>query len=473
MTPFLRLPRSLPCLALTLLLSTPEHLAAQVYSRGDVVVWTRTAGTPPVDALIVVEPNGASFPITGFNPAPLFTAWEVDPQTGDILFALATPNGIDLWRAVIAGTSVFSQTLVMTIPNTAGLTPAYLHREFSGGFLLLSHNGLLNENHLHRIGMTRTGAIAYALPTIVALPRCTDLTTDANGLIYLVGPNQLGSSKSVFQVPFAGAAAATTLMTFSAVTPFAVEVEGPSNRLFVGGLTTSGGTNPVNLLCASTAGALSGAALIGSASTSTQGCVDLQIEPGGGSLLAALNGNGVSYIDRHTVTGCGVFTATLFQAPQGMALHKLAIFPATSTPVGNEQPLHTNRFGYPRETLTNSVMQQDELLPATIGGTWAVQVTGVTGANAIPLAFFTLGLSDATSGGQPLPIDMAPNGFDRCAVFVSLDQTVALPVNGGVAVQALAVPNSPGLVGLRLFSQWAAIDGNVACQSSALTTVVQ
>lgn len=67
-------------------------------------------------------------------------------------------------------------------------------------------------------------------------------------------------------------------------------------------------------------------------------------------------------------------------------------------------------------------------------------------------AFFLLGL------GQTPPVSLAPFGLPGCDTWVTLDESVFLPVVAGTATRTLSVPNSTALAGLHVFEQAAVVD---------------
>ena len=72
-----------------------------------------------------------------------------------------------------------------------------------------------------------------------------------------------------------------------------------------------------------------------------------------------------------------------------------------------------------------------------------------------------MGFSKTSWGGIPLPYDLSNLGFWNCTQFISLDFTIALVNNGGVATWAIPVPNNPSLIGLSFYVQGVVIDFGV------------
>ena len=86
---------------------------------------------------------------------------------------------------------------------------------------------------------------------------------------------------------------------------------------------------------------------------------------------------------------------------------------------------------------------------AFVGTTyWLVVSGGVTGG-----ALFGLGFSDTNWNGNALPLSLAGYGMPGCALHTSLDVVAFATGIGGAALLALAMPNDPGLVGVRFLAQ--------------------
>lgn len=91
-----------------------------------------------------------------------------------------------------------------------------------------------------------------------------------------------------------------------------------------------------------------------------------------------------------------------------------------------------------------------------VGSTFTLQLrAGEPAGFAVPW----VGFSDVSWGGVgPLPFDLAPLGAPTCRVLVAPDviQGVTTVAADGRASAAIALPANPGIVGFRIFAQWAA-----------------
>jgi len=78
--------------------------------------------------------------------------------------------------------------------------------------------------------------------------------------------------------------------------------------------------------------------------------------------------------------------------------------------------------------------------------------------NAPGVAVLTIGLSNQSFNGIPLPIDLAAVGAPGCWLLNSVDVTAAGAVLANQALFQLPLPATPAIVGVRLWSQGAAFD---------------
>ena len=75
------------------------------------------------------------------------------------------------------------------------------------------------------------------------------------------------------------------------------------------------------------------------------------------------------------------------------------------------------------------------------------------------LAFLTLGLSNTSWSGIPLPLALDSIGAQGCALLVSQDITLTIPTSqAGESTLAIPIPNEISLLDLRLFTQCAVFD---------------
>jgi len=79
----------------------------------------------------------------------------------------------------------------------------------------------------------------------------------------------------------------------------------------------------------------------------------------------------------------------------------------------------------------------------------------LTNAQPTSLCFLALGFTSAA----PYPIDLTPFGFTGCTQYIGIAAVLGTLTDGsGAASVGTAVPVNPGLTGLTLYSQWAALD---------------
>ena len=92
----------------------------------------------------------------------------------------------------------------------------------------------------------------------------------------------------------------------------------------------------------------------------------------------------------------------------------------------------------------------------TIGQSTSILIeSGVPSGNA----FLAIGGSDTNWGALALPVDLTPIGAAGCFLRVSLDVTLATPLDvNGQASLPLSIPANAGLVGLPFYNQWLVLD---------------
>ena len=107
-----------------------------------------------------------------------------------------------------------------------------------------------------------------------------------------------------------------------------------------------------------------------------------------------------------------------------------------------------------------------------IGETFNIQLSGMP-TSVVNVPFGVLGFSKTQWGGIPLPYDLSNLGFWNCTQFVSLDFSIGLVNNGGVATWAIPVPNNPNLIGLTFYVQGVVIDFGVNPGNAIVTNAAE
>jgi hypothetical protein len=87
-----------------------------------------------------------------------------------------------------------------------------------------------------------------------------------------------------------------------------------------------------------------------------------------------------------------------------------------------------------------------------LGSTFALRFTSLP-STPLALVFATLGFSDQTWNGVPLPLDLTPLGFSACQLHVAPGVLEPLANLGGFANWNIAVPSTPALDGAVFFLQ--------------------
>ena len=138
------------------------------------------------------------------------------------------------------------------------------------------------------------------------------------------------------------------------------------------------------------------------------------------------------------------------------------IFQASFSVFGNGCP---GSVGTPELAIANGHLP-------LIGETFNIHLSGMP-TSVVNLPFGVLGFSKTQWGGIPLPHNLSYLGFWNCTQFVSLDFSIALAKNGGVATWAIPVPNNPSLIGLTFYVQGVVIDLGVNPGNAILTNAAE
>lgn len=392
----------------------------------------------------------------------------IDQANADII-ALATPEfgvgPLEIWRIKVQGTAVLSETMLTTLNNTNGWTRGAMHRDASGCILVLSRPGTLSGDFtVHRVAVTRGGALASLVP--VANPSndmLVAIATSPSGEILLGGKRAPYSSAAPGVTMTVSQAGGTPVVTSVIPNFHVLSAETSSIGVPALGLQAQGSA-AANYSCG---GAQSNFQYnSGMSSTSWN---DIQLTPSGTQyVLVGVGFNGVADgqhggLIRINANGC---VAGIPSAPITFShgLNQVAI------------AFGSRNYGGGCPPSTNVLPQIAELTAPVIGMPWRISLTnGVPNSTAMLIA----GRGDLSYGGTPLPQALSVlGGQPHCFLLNgALFQFPALSTDAnGSAVNGRPIPNDPGLIGTKLFSQWLvfeATSGIPAFSSAGLISVVQ
>jgi hypothetical protein len=103
-------------------------------------------------------------------------------------------------------------------------------------------------------------------------------------------------------------------------------------------------------------------------------------------------------------------------------------------------------------------------VPMILGGQLEPRLGGTVTIRAQSLppqrpCFAILGLSNASSGGVPLPLSLTRFGWPGCSLYVRPDAVELVPTSAlGLVSRSVSVPSLLALTGLRLFGQFAVLE---------------
>lgn len=94
-----------------------------------------------------------------------------------------------------------------------------------------------------------------------------------------------------------------------------------------------------------------------------------------------------------------------------------------------------------------------------IGTSYELRITGFASSRPV---FHWVGLSNTTWSGIPLPLDLAPLGFNGCSILASIELELpgVLTDSRGRADISVSIPPHPFLRGQRVYHQALAVDSN-------------
>lgn len=102
-----------------------------------------------------------------------------------------------------------------------------------------------------------------------------------------------------------------------------------------------------------------------------------------------------------------------------------------------------------------------------LGATFSLEIRDVPAGT--PVCMLVQGLSATTFGAFTLPLDLGQFGLSGCRLEIAADLSDVIPVNGTVANLSYAIPNTPSLTGLPVYSQGLVPDVGAANGIAAMT----
>jgi hypothetical protein len=400
---------------------------------------------------VALTPGAVPVPITGLA-APLdaiASQVALDPTSGDLL--VGTTTG-DLHRVVLAGNTVASDVVLATLANG---DVRDIHRDATGAFFTVSDDGSGNPI-VHRVSLTPAAATVdfvatSGLPTNAGSFQA-GIATDGVGNI-VVGvrnPPQSGGGTIATYLPASGMPAGTTSTTF-----FLNDVDvGPSGQVRASGVAPAI-ASPNNVFC---------------------GGVEFQVGPPptpfnfpfiativslpNGDLGFGFNGGG-SGVSVVAMSGCTNGTeSVVYTNPPGTGVFDLHL------------RARSNLYGSPCVDTQGNWPLIAHTSPPALGTNWVVTLDR---ARANTLASIFVGTNNTSFQGAMLPLPVGGG----CGLLSSGDllQVQTTTNASGQATFTMAIPNTPGLIGTRMFAQWLYTDAGVnqydVAMSSGLAAAIQ
>jgi hypothetical protein len=104
-----------------------------------------------------------------------------------------------------------------------------------------------------------------------------------------------------------------------------------------------------------------------------------------------------------------------------------------------------------------------------LGGSVTATVTN-TDAAVDSIGVLSLGVSNTSWNGTPLPIDLGLVGLPGCSLHIAPELDFALSTNFGGASLVLAIPNQPPFLGTSFYGQYFALDATAVNGGGIVTT---
>ena len=398
--------------------------------------------------------------------APRLNHFVIDRANANLIATATSATGgdVEVWRLDVQGNNAVEAQLT-TLPGTAGLNVAGMHRDASGCILVLCNAGLFSPTFtVHRLAVTRSGALAVQVP--IANPANDALmaiaTTPAGQIV-------LGGKRAPYNAAAPGVThfvsmAGGTLSAGTPITGFHV-ISAETNSIGVPAFGLSPQTLPptANFMCGGTSYNFQY-----NTPPFTSLWLDIELNPAQTQFVLAGNGGGalgVGVLIRIGAVGCVAGTpSTPIYFPHG--LNQVAIaFPS-------------KKYGCGCPPSNGVLPKIDEVTPPTLGLPWQITLT-----DGVPLstAMLVSGRTDTGYLGNPLPIPLSQTAFNgQASCFLLNSAQFVYPVQStdasGRVTHTRVIPNSAALLGTKVFSEWLVYEttGGVPPFSTAgLASVVQ
>lgn len=387
-------------------------------------------------------------------------------QANSQVIATAAPavagGPIEIWRISLQGSTVLAETQLTVLSGTNNMDVRSMRRDASGCIFVLCRPNVFGGTFtVHRVAVTRQGALAFQVPITTPNSELIDaIDSDAQGQILLGGtapPYNIFAPGVTLSVSQAGGMATVT----NTIASYHVISVGNRRGVVVAGLSPQQLPPAANFWCN---GTLSNYQY--NSGNSTTLWTDIELNPAGtqyvlvGSGAAALGGNGVMI--QIPAVGCG--GAPTYVTSFSHGLDQVAIAFASQN------------YGCGCPPSTNVLPQIAETGPPIRGASWVVLlVNGVPNSTAVLIT----GRNDKFYLGNPLPQPLSlVGGQSSCFLLDSMETVSAVQTtdNFGSASNTRSIPNNPALIGTAIYSQWLVYEttsGVPPFSTAGLVSIVQ
>lgn len=111
--------------------------------------------------------------------------------------------------------------------------------------------------------------------------------------------------------------------------------------------------------------------------------------------------------------------------------------------------------------------------PPAIGTTMNLDISHADPLS--PAAFLSWGLNNTNWNGLPLPLDLTPFGIAGCTLYINATSSTLVLLSGGAGAAPFVIPNQTGLIGVRVYNQYAevrpAVASGVVLSNASIATI--